>query len=165
MKAQHIPALDGLRGVAVLAVIGYHYDMLHLSGGFLGVDLFFVLSGFLITSLLVNEHRNSDNINFRAFWVRRFRRLMPASLLVLATVSLWSWSQVEAIQLRSLRMDLMATLGYVANWRFIASGQSYFDLFSEASPLRHAWSLAIEEQFYVVWPLIVWLILRKTKLG
>ena len=165
MKAQHIPALDGLRGVAVLAVIGYHYDMLHLSGGFLGVDLFFVLSGFLITSLLVNEHRSSDNINFRAFWVRRFRRLMPASLLVLATVSIWSWSQVEAIQLRSLRMDLMATLGYVANWRFIASGQSYFDLFSEASPLRHAWSLAIEEQFYVVWPLIVWLILRKTKLG
>ena len=90
---------------------------------------------------------------------------MPASLLVLATVSIWSWSQVEAIQLRSLRMDLMATLGYVANWRFIASGQSYFDLFSEASPLRHAWSLAIEEQFYVVWPLTVWLILRKTKLG
>ena len=67
MKAQHIPALDGLRGVAVLAVIGYHYDMLHLSGGFLGVDLFFVLSGFLITSLLVNEHRSSDNINFKAF--------------------------------------------------------------------------------------------------
>ncbi len=165
MKTQHIPALDGLRGVAVLAVIGYHYDMLHLVGGFLGVDLFFVLSGFLITSLLVNEHRNTDNINFKTFWVRRFRRLMPASLLLLATVSIWSWSQVEAIQLRSLRMDLMATLGYVANWRFIASGQSYFDFFSEASPLRHAWSLAIEEQFYVVWPLIVWLILRKTKLG
>ena len=139
--------------------------MLHLRGGFLGVDLFFVLSGFLITSLLVNEHRLTNNINFGAFWGRRFRRLMPASLLLLATVSIWSWSQVEATQLHSLRIDILATLGYMANWRFIASGQSYFDLFTEASPLRHAWSLAIEEQFYVLWPLIVWLIMRKAKLG
>lgn len=156
----HIPALDGLRAVAVLSVVGYHYGMFGLDGGFLGVDLFFVLSGFLITSLLLNEADSTGRVSLKAFWVRRFKRLMPAALVMLIAVSIWAAFKAEAIQLDSFRWDFIATLGYVANWRFIYSGQSYFQQFSQASPVRHAWSLAIEEQFYVVWPLLFAIIYR-----
>lgn len=150
----HIPALDGLRAVAVLSVVGYHYGMFGLSGGFLGVDLFFVLSGFLITSLLIAEADSTGRVNLKAFWVRRFKRLMPAAIVTITAVAVWAAFEVDAMQLSSIRADLLATLGYVANWRFIYSGQSYFEQFSLASPVRHAWSLAIEEQFYVVWPVL-----------
>ena len=156
----HIPALDGLRAVAVLAVIGYHYDMFGLEGGFLGVDLFFVLSGFLITSLLITEADTSGRVSLKAFWVRRFKRLMPAAVLTLIVVSIWAALKVDSMQLASIRNDFLATLGYIANWRFIYSGQSYFEQYSLASPVRHAWSLAIEEQFYVVWPLLFAFIYR-----
>lgn len=156
----HVPALDGLRAVAVLAVIGYHYGIPGFSGGFLGVDLFFVLSGYLITSLLLREHAADGSIDIVRFWGRRVRRLLPASLLMVAAVACWGWSQVPAHQLDRLRHDLLTTLGYAANWGFISSGQSYFDASVEPSPLRHVWSLAIEEQFYAVWPLVVLVMIR-----
>lgn len=154
------PALDGLRAFAVLSVFAYHLDAGWAQGGFLGVDAFFVLSGFLITSLLIGEWAQHGTLSFAAFWARRARRLLPALLLVLLGVAAFAALQVPAHQLDRLRGDGLATLFYGANWRFIESGQSYFDLFTEASPLRHMWSLAIEEQFYLVWPLITFACLR-----
>jgi peptidoglycan/LPS O-acetylase OafA/YrhL len=154
------PALDGLRAFAVLSVFAYHLDAGWARGGFLGVDTFFVLSGFLITSLLVGEWGRHGTISFAAFWARRARRLLPALLLVVLGVAGFAALQVPAEQLDRLRGDGLATLFYGANWRFIESGQSYFDMWSEASPLRHMWSLAIEEQFYLVWPLITFGCLR-----
>ena len=154
------PALDGVRAFAVLSVFAYHLDAGWAQGGFLGVDAFFVLSGFLITSLLVGEFARHGGISFAGFWARRARRLLPALLLVLLAVAAYAVLAAPAEQLDRLRGDGLATLFYGANWRFIASGQSYFDLFSEASPLRHMWSLAIEEQFYLVWPLITFACLR-----
>jgi peptidoglycan/LPS O-acetylase OafA/YrhL len=154
------PALDGLRAFAVLSVFAYHLDAGWARGGFLGVDTFFVLSGFLITSLLVGEWARRGGISFAGFWARRARRLLPALLLVLLAVAAFAVLEAPAEQLDRLRGDGLATLFYGANWRFIASGQSYFDLFTEASPLRHMWSLAIEEQFYLVWPLITFACLR-----
>jgi peptidoglycan/LPS O-acetylase OafA/YrhL len=154
------PALDGLRAFAVLSVFAYHLDAGWARGGFLGVDAFFVLSGFLITSLLVGEWARHGGISFAGFWARRARRLLPALLLVLLAVAAFAVLEAPADQLDSLRGDGLATLFYGANWRFIASGQSYFNLFTEASPLRHMWSLAIEEQFYLVWPLITFACLR-----
>ncbi len=137
--------------------------------GFLGVDLFFVLSGFLITSLLVEERLSSGRIRLGAFWGRRARRLLPALFLVLVAVSVYAVingrfssaaSGGAAIDLSGLRGDALATLFYVANWHAIFSHQSYFTQFSTPSPLQHTWSLAIEEQFYLVWPLVTLGILR-----
>jgi peptidoglycan/LPS O-acetylase OafA/YrhL len=154
-RLSYHPALDGLRAVAVLAVIAYHDAYAWAAGGFLGVDAFFVLSGFLITTLLVLEFRRADTINLLAFWGRRLRRLLPALLLVLLAVAVYSATEVPSIQLSALRGDSLASLFYVANWRFISTGSSYFDMFIAPSPVRHLWSLAIEEQFYLVWPLVV----------
>ena len=149
------PALDGLRALAVGAVVAYHLDGHGLRGGFLGVDTFFVLSGFLITSLLLVELERTRGVALVAFWGRRLRRLLPALLGVVAAVGVYAWLFAPSMERASLRGDSVAGLLYVANWRFVASGQSYFDLFSAPSPLRHLWSLAIEEQFYLVWPLVV----------
>jgi peptidoglycan/LPS O-acetylase OafA/YrhL len=149
------PALDGIRALAVLAVISYHDAYVWAKGGFLGVDAFFVLSGFLITSLLVLEWRRAQSIALVAFWGRRIRRLLPALLLVIVFVAIYAAIAMPTYELNRLRGDGLAGLFYVANWRFIASGQSYFDLVSGVSPFRHLWSLAIEEQFYLVWPLVV----------
>jgi peptidoglycan/LPS O-acetylase OafA/YrhL len=154
------PALDGLRALAVAAVFAYHLDAGWARGGYLGVDTFFVLSGFLITTLLLVEWKGSGTVALAAFWARRARRLLPALLLVLLAVAAYAAWQARPEELDGLRGDMLSTLFYGANWRFINSGQSYFSLFSEASPLRHAWSLAIEEQFYLVWPLITFLCLR-----
>ena len=160
----HKPALDGLRAVAVLSVMAYHFGGVDgLKGGFLGVDMFFVLSGYLITSLLIVEWGNKTTIQLAAFWGRRARRLLPALLVVLLAVALWARFGASSDQRDLLRGDTLWTLFYGANWHFIDSGQSYFDLFRDASPLRHAWSLAIEEQFYLVWPLIVFAALRITQ--
>jgi len=148
------PALDGLRALAVAAVVAFHLDEQGLTGGFLGVDAFFVLSGFLITTLLVLEWRRHQGIGLLAFWGRRARRLLPALLLVILAVAIFAWIEVPTDELGRLRGDGIAGLFYAANWRFVASGQSYFDLFTSPSPFRHLWSLAIEEQFYLVWPLV-----------
>ncbi|MEP6623247.1 MAG: acyltransferase family protein [Acidimicrobiia bacterium] len=154
------PALDGIRALAVLGIIAYHDNYHWARGAFLGVDAFLVLSGFLITTLLVVEYRRTDRVGLVAFWGRRARRLVPALLLVLVFVALYTHHFVTPWERASIRDDGLASLFYVANWRFILDKQSYFTLFSAASPLRHMWSLAIEEQFYVIWPLIVFACLR-----
>lgn len=157
----HLPALDGLRGAAVIGVLFFHDD--RLRGGYLGVDLFFVLSGFLITSLLLAEHRASGRIDLKAFWLRRARRLFPAVLALVPAVALYSWIFAKPAELGRIRGDGIATLAYFANWRTIFAGKSYWDLFSAPSPFEHTWSLCIEEQFYVVWPLLTFLVLRRAK--
>ena len=154
------PALDGLRTVAVGSVMAYHFGASWAPGGFLGVDTFFVLSGYLITSLLLVEWGRSGTVRLGNFWARRARRLFPALLVALTAIAIWAALAVNSDRLGSIRADSLWTLFYSANWHFIAQGTSYFDLFSEASPLRHAWSLAIEEQFYLFWPLITFGSLR-----
>ena len=157
----HVRALDGLRGLAVAGVLLYHGG--HLLGGYLGVDLFFVLSGFLITSLLLAEWAGTGRVSLAAFWARRARRLLPAVALVLLGVALYSVVFAEPTALARIRGDALATIGYVANWRAIYAGQSYFELFTSPSPLQHTWSLAIEEQFYLLWPLLFVAIARFAK--
>lgn len=150
----HEPALDGLRGLAVAVVVLFHLD--RLDGGFLGVDLFFLLSGFLITSLLLVEQNQTGRIDLPRFWARRVRRLLPALFVLVAGVATLIVLFTPAEQRPDIRGDGLATLGYVANWHAMLSDSSYGDMFDEnhASPLDHAWSLAIEEQFYVLWPLV-----------
>jgi peptidoglycan/LPS O-acetylase OafA/YrhL len=141
--------------VAVLAVIAYHFGYPRAQGGFFGVDIFFVLSGYLITSLLLTEHARNGTINLVAFWYRRAKRLLPALLLMLVVVAFWIGANASPFELSMRRDDMFWTLFYGANWHFIASGQDYFAQFASASPLRHTWSLAIEEQFYLVWPILI----------
>jgi peptidoglycan/LPS O-acetylase OafA/YrhL/lysophospholipase L1-like esterase len=155
-----MPALDGVRVMAVVAVLLYHADVSWAGGGYLGVDAFFVLSGFLITSLLLAEWRGEGRIALPAFWARRARRLLPALFLVLAAVAAYGAVIAAPVELDHLRHDGLSALGYVANWGQIFSHQSYFESFAAPSPLRHTWSLAIEEQFYLVWPLLVAGVLR-----
>ena len=154
---RYVPALDGVRALAVTGVVAYHLGLGWASGGYLGVDLFFVLSGFLITSLLVEEWSNTGTVRLGRFWGHRARRLLPALLLMLVAVCAYTSlaNQGLPVDLGQLRGDALATIGYCANWYFIAAHQSYFDQFSLPSPLKHTWSLAIEEQFYLVWPLII----------
>ena len=153
-RIEHLPAIDGLRGLALLGVLAFHANGV-LRGGYLGVDLFFVLSGYLITRLLLAEHDATGRIDLYAFWVRRARRLFPALLSLMPAIGLYAHFVAKPAELAGIRADAVATLGYVANWRAIFSERSYWELFASPSPLEHAWSLAIEEQFYVVWPLIV----------
>jgi peptidoglycan/LPS O-acetylase OafA/YrhL len=157
------PALDGLRAIAVASVLLYHGGVSWSSGGFLGVDVFFVLSGFLITSLLVGEWQGTGGIAIIKFYGRRVRRLFPAMLLVLAAVLLYAATLAPSSQLRELRGDVLATLGYVSNWRFIVTNRGYFDAFALPSPLKHTWSLAVEEQWYLIWPIVVVGVLRATR--
>jgi peptidoglycan/LPS O-acetylase OafA/YrhL len=152
-RIRHLPALDGLRGAAVLAVLVFHGG--YLRGGYLGVDAFFVLSGFLITSLLVHELAATGRVDLRAFWSRRARRLLPALFAVVVGVSAYAALLAAPGQRDALRGDALAALGYVANWRSIVRHQDYWELFTAPSPLAHMWSLAIEEQFYVLWPLLI----------
>jgi len=150
------PAVDGLRGLAVAGVLFFHAGFSWAVGGYLGVSTFFTLSGYLITTLLLAEHGRTGGVSLRAFWGRRFRRLMPASLLTLAgIVLLFGPFVATADQLAELPGDVIAALAYVANWRFIFADQSYADLFTAPSPVQHFWSLAIEEQFYVFFPLLM----------
>lgn len=158
---QHLPALDGLRGLAVIGVLFFHDD--RLTGGYLGVDLFFVLSGYLITSLLIAEWRSTQTLNLKAFWIRRARRLFPALFALLVFVAVYAIVLAKPRELSRIRYDSLATLFYTANWRTIFEGRSYWDLFNAPSPLEHTWSLAIEEQFYVLWPLFVYVIFRVFK--
>jgi len=151
-----------VRALAVLAVMGFHEGVSELSGGFLGVDVFFVLSGFLITDLLVNMYDRLDRLDLRDFWTRRARRLLPALALMLIVVSAAA-TVIEPGQGASLRLALLAAVTYTSNWYQILHHVSYFatlGLFTAPPPLDHLWSLAIEEQFYLIWPLILLLILR-----
>ena len=156
-----VPGLDGLRGVAVLAVLAFHAGLGWATGGLLGVDVFFVLSGFLVTSLLLAEFSGSGTIGLARFWARRARRLLPALFLLLLGVcayAIWIGGGIPPVQLRG---DALSTLAYFANWHFIATGQDYFVRFGASSPLLHTWSLAVEEQFYLVWPLVGLVVLRR----
>ncbi len=148
------PGLDGLRAVAVLAVIAYHLGFGWAAGGLLGVEVFFVLSGYLITDLLVSERRRSGRVDLGQFWLRRAKRLLPALFVMLAAVVVWA-TLVDPARLSAVRSDLPAAVLYVSNWWFIFHHVSYFARFGPPSPLGHLWSLAIEEQFYLVWPLVV----------
>ena len=157
----HIAGLDGIRAVAVIGVLGFHAGVAGFAGGLLGVDIFFVLSGFLITTLLVAEWSKTGTVSFRRFYERRARRLLPGLFLLLLLVAVYAQWFAEPDTLSTLRGDALSTLAYVANWRFIFSGQSYFVHYGPPSPLLHTWSLAVEEQFYLVWPAAALFALRR----
>jgi len=155
---RRIGGLDGLRGLAVAGVLLFHDDL--LIGGFLGVDLFFALSGFLITGLLLAEHGSSGRVDLVSFWKRRARRLLPAALVFLILITPLMYVFGTVAQVEAARDGVIPAMLYVANWAQIADSADYWALFSEPSPLAHLWSLAVEEQFYVIWPLIAMLALR-----
>jgi peptidoglycan/LPS O-acetylase OafA/YrhL len=156
-NAPHIsyrPGLDGLRALAVIGVFIYHARIDWMPGGFLGVDLFFVLSGYLITSLLLVEWEARNRIDLRRFWLRRARRLLPALVLVVLAALILSAIFARS-DLAHTRSDTVSSLFYFQNWHLILANQSYFNLHGNPSLLQHLWSLAIEEQFYLVWPLLL----------
>ena len=157
----YLPGLDGLRAIAVVAVIFYHANHSWLRGGFLGVEVFFVISGYLITLLLLAESTRNGRINLRDFWLRRARRLLPAlwTLLVGVTVYVAIFRRDE---LGNLRGDVVAGFTYVTNWFQVHTGSSYFSDFGYV-PLRHLWSLAVEEQFYLLWPLLMLVVTKVAK--
>jgi peptidoglycan/LPS O-acetylase OafA/YrhL len=153
------PALDGIRALAVGAVLLYHLDVDWAAGGFLGVEVFFVLSGFLITGLLFGEWRRTGRVDLVAFYRRRARRLLPALfLLLIVVVALGAVALHD--ELGRLRGDVLAALTYVTNWYLVANQQSYFQALGRPPLLQHLWSLAIEEQYYVLWPVALLAIAR-----
>ena len=149
----HLPALDGLRGVAVAAVVAFHTG--HLTGGWLGVDVFFVLSGYLITRLLLVEHERHGSIDLKRFWARRARRLVPALICVILVVAVAERSRGRLAGPTGAKWDILGALTYTSNWLRLRAGAGYWSRFGPPSLLEHFWSLAIEEQFYVVWPLVM----------
>jgi peptidoglycan/LPS O-acetylase OafA/YrhL len=161
-----VPALDGLRALAVAGVLFYHGGVSWFPGGYFGVDAFFVLSGFLITALLLGEFQDSGRIRLADFWARRARRLLPALFLLLITVVMVTRLLLPSGSYPSLRGDVFSAVFYVANWHFIAQGGNYFAATGPPSPITHTWSLAVEEQFYLIWPLVVvWLLARYKRVG
>lgn len=161
----HVAGLDGVRGLPLLVMLAYHLEWSFVPGGVFSVSLFFTLSGYLITQLIVREHSSTTRVDLGSFWSRRLRRLMPASLVTIAAVALVSLT-TPIFDGPRLRGDLLAALGYAANWRFAVGGNSYEDLFSAtASPLQHFWSLAIEEQVYFVFPLVMIALLAMRRRG
>jgi peptidoglycan/LPS O-acetylase OafA/YrhL len=157
-----MPGLDGLRAIAVLAVIAYHLDFGWAPGGLLGVGVFFTLSGYLITDLLLGTRAATGSLKLGEFWIRRARRLLPALFLMIAVVVAWV-TLFERSFLPGLRSDVIAATFYVSNWWNIAREASYFARFGPPPPLEHLWSLAVEEQFYLIWPWLVWLGLSLTR--
>ncbi len=151
---RYLPGLDGLRAIAVLAVIAYHEQFGWAQGGLLGVGVFFTLSGFLITSLLTGQWLAEGRIRLGDFWLHRARRLLPALFVMLAVVTAWV-TLADRARLPSLRGAVGAAAGYFSNWYLIAKNQSYFARFASPEPLDHLWSLAVEEQFYLLWPLLL----------
>ncbi|HEX9063808.1 MAG TPA: acyltransferase family protein, partial [Streptosporangiaceae bacterium] len=162
---RYMPGLDGLRALAVLAVIAYHEQFGWAPGGLLGVGVFFTLSGFLITGILVNQWNAEDKVALGSFWLHRARRLLPALFVMLAVVTAWV-TVADRARLGALRDAVGAAVGYYSNWYLIIKNQSYFARFAPPAPLDHLWSLAVEEQFYLLWPLLLLgglLLLRRLK--
>jgi peptidoglycan/LPS O-acetylase OafA/YrhL len=157
--------LDGMRAFAVVAVILYHADPGWAAGGYFGVDVFFVLSGYLITTLLLGEWLGSGGVALRAFWGRRARRLLPALFVMLAAVGAVSVLFPKVLGSPGLLGDTLSTVGYVANWHFIAAHTNYFSTLVNPSPLQHTWTLAIEEQFYLIWPLVLLVLVGALRRG
>ena len=149
------PDVEGLRAVAIAAVVGYHVGLPLFSGGFVGGDVFFVISGFLITGLLVAEVTSTGHVSLSRFWARRARRLLPAATLVLALVAVASYLLIPELDHQSVGLDIVASALYVSNMRFAAQATDYLGADSAPSPVLHFWSLGVEEQFYVVWPLLI----------
>ncbi|MGH9080500.1 MAG: acyltransferase family protein, partial [Acidimicrobiales bacterium] len=153
--------MDGIRAFAVMAVLLYHFGIAWVGGGLLGVDVFFVLSGFLITSLLCRELAASRTVRLRRFWAQRARRLLPALFVLVLGVAGYAAVFTGSVDLASIRADALSTLVYVANWHFVFSDQGYFHQAAAPSPLLHTWSLAVEEQYYLIWPLVALFVVRR----
>ena len=161
-KTKYLPSIDSLRAIAVIAVIIYHIDVNYLPGGFLGVDLFFVLSGYLISSLIIKEYKSTGTVNLYNFYVRRARRLLPAVYFMI-TVVLIIITLFNGVLLKKSYLDALFGYIYSSNWWYIFHKLDYFDSFGSQSPFKHLWSLAIEEQFYMFFPLIFLIFNRKSK--
>jgi len=157
-RVPYLPGLDGMRALAVVAVMVYHANADWLPGGYLGVEVFFVISGYLITLLLISEKERTSTVDMKHFWYRRARRLLPALFTMLIALTIWT-ALFDRDALGKLRGDVIAALLYVSNWYQIWTGAGYTAA-NEFAPLRHLWSLAVEEQFYVVWPLVMFALLR-----
>lgn len=157
-RVPYLPGLDGMRALAVVAVMVYHANSDWLPGGYLGVEVFFVISGYLITLLLISEKERTSTVDLKHFWVRRARRLLPALFTMLLALTIWV-SLFERDVLGKLRGDVIASVFYVANWYQIWTGAGYTAA-NDFAPLRHLWSLAVEEQFYIVWPLVMFALLK-----
>lgn len=156
----YMPGLDGLRAIAVLGVLLYHAGLTWMPGGFLGVDLFFVLSGFLITSLVLGELGNTGRLDFKKFYIRRARRLLPAMLLTLVFAALIA-ATIAPDAASAVRRDIPAAFFYVTNWVYVFADVSYFEAIGRPPLLQHLWSLAVEEQFYLIWPAVVFFAFRR----
>ena len=161
-KTKYLPSIDSLRAIAVIDVIIYHIDANYLPGGFLGVDLFFVLSGYLISSLIIKEYKSTGTVNLYNFYVRRARRLLPAVYFMI-TVVLIIITLFNGVLLKKSYLDALFGYIYSSNWWYIFHKLDYFDSFGSQSPFKHLWSLAIEEQFYMFFPLIFLIFNRKSK--
>lgn len=161
MAPGRIAALDGLRGIAILGVVAFHVGVLR--GGFLGVDLFFVLSGFLITNILLHEHRNTGTISLQQFWTRRARRLVPAVLVLVGAAQLWARTKATTSELAVVNGQSAAAMAYGSNWFNVLFDVGYWDVGLATSPLNHLWSLAIEEQFYILFPLFLLVMLVRAR--
>ncbi|MFL6032657.1 MAG: acyltransferase family protein, partial [Rubrobacteraceae bacterium] len=158
-RLPYLPGLDGMRALAVIAVLLYHSGGVGgggavVPGGFLGVEVFFVISGYLITSLILAQWRNTGRVELKAFWVGRARRLLPALYVVLVVTLTYAVVFLPG-EVAGLRADVLAAMGYVTNWYLVWGHESYFEAVGRPSLLKHLWSLAVEEQFYVVWPLVL----------
>src|SRR5215470_9236315 len=149
------PDIEGLRAVAVLLVVLYHAGVPGITGGYVGVDVFFVISGYLITSLLLRELLATGSISILGFYARRFLRLLPAAALVTITTLVGAWLWLPQVRFRSIDLDALTTSAYGINYRLAQRGIDYLGAAQAPSPLQHYWTLAVEEQFYAVWPLLL----------
>lgn len=154
VRLSYSPGLDGLRALAVGAVLLYHADLRWIPGGFLGVEVFFVISGYLITALLLAEWLQKGSIDLKDFWLRRARRLLPALYLLLVVTLAFALVFLPE-EVAGLRGDALAAVGYVTNWFLVLGRESYFESVGRPSVLQHLWSLAVEEQFYLIWPIVL----------
>ncbi|HBM74600.1 MAG TPA: acetyltransferase, partial [Clostridiaceae bacterium] len=155
----YINGLDGLRAFAILSVVFYHFSFSWAKGGFLGVDIFFVLSGYLVTSKIL---LSQDDFKVKTFWKGRLQRLLPSAYLMIMFTVLWVMFFNHGL-LTNLLGDAISSISYTANWWFIFHKLSYFDSFGSPSPLKHIWFLAVQEQFYIIWPFILMMGLKITK--
>ena len=158
-----VVALDGLRAVSMAAVLLYHGQVSWAGGGFLGISLFFTLSGYLITTLLLRSALDDGRLDMRGFWARRYRRILPAAYLTLAVIVGFGATVATEQQLADLPGAVIAAVAQVANWFFIVTDRSYVAIFAAPSPVQHFWSLAIEEQLYLLLPLILLVLVRCTR--